>query len=138
VNSNLAWTHIKFKLGFQSSLKNFIPNIIFFFVGPSDYGFESLNQDSNHIYRTRTYILQHLTLTPFSISLPRPQEKKKKKLSRYTIYLLIGLNCTLGIPLSKLLSTWIINLSMCLALDLWIPFTKWNPLKKSDGLNCSH
>jgi hypothetical protein len=26
----------------------------FFFVGPGDYGFESQNQDSNHVYQTRT------------------------------------------------------------------------------------
>ena len=47
-------THIKFKLGFQSSLKNHVPNIFFFLVGPSDYGFESLNHDSNHVYQTGT------------------------------------------------------------------------------------
>ena len=53
LNSNLAWNHIKFKLGFQSSLKSRVPNIFFFFVRPGDYGFEFQNQDSNHVYQTR-------------------------------------------------------------------------------------
>jgi hypothetical protein len=46
-------THIKFKLGFQFSLKNSIPNI-FFLVGPNDYGFESLNHDLSYAYQTPT------------------------------------------------------------------------------------
>jgi hypothetical protein len=66
-NLNLAWiqkqahgcsqichgTHIKFKLGFQFSLKNSVPNI-FFLVGPSDYRFESLNHNLKTVYQTAT------------------------------------------------------------------------------------
>jgi hypothetical protein len=44
-------THIKFKLGFQSSLKLCVQNI-FFLVGPNDYGFESLNHNLKPVYQT--------------------------------------------------------------------------------------
>ena len=47
-------THIKFKLGFQSLLKNSLPNIFFFLVRPSDYGFESLNHNSKTVYQRAT------------------------------------------------------------------------------------
>ena len=46
-------THIKFKLGFQSSLKSLVPNI-FFGVGSNDFVFESQNLDLNPVYQTCT------------------------------------------------------------------------------------